>query len=474
MAEKLDVDICVIGAGSGGLSVAAGASQMGASTVLIEKDRMGGDCLNTGCVPSKALLAAAHAADAARQAGRFGVRVGEPAIDGEAVFSHVHRTIAAIEPNDSVERFEGLGVWVIQAAGRFTGPQEIVAGDCEIKARRIIVATGSRALVPPIDGLDRVPFMTNETIFEQTAVPEHLIVIGGGPIGIELAQAHASLGAKVTVLEMFAILPKDDPELADFVRTRLVEDGIDVREGVRVTGVAGTDRGLTVAFDKDGVAETVDGTALLVAAGRQANVDGLDLEKAGVEYSAKGITVDARLRTSNRKVFAVGDVAGGYQFTHVAGYHAGVVIKNALFRIPAKADMRVVPWVTYTAPELAQVGLTEAEARKQGGDIRILRWPFHENDRAQAEGETRGLIKAIATPKGEILGCSIVGPQAGELIQTWVLAMSQKIKIGAVAQMIAPYPTLGEVSKRAAGSFYTPKLFSERTRRIVRFLARFG
>jgi len=474
MSAKLDVDICVIGAGSGGLSVAAGASQMGASTVLIEKDRMGGDCLNTGCVPSKALLAAAHAADAARQAGRFGVTVGEPVIDGEAVFSHVHRTIAAIEPNDSVERFEGLGVRVIQATGRFTGPQQVVAGDTEIKARRIVVATGSRALVPPIDGLDGVPYMTNETVFEQTAVPEHLIVIGGGPIGIELAQAHASLGARVTVLEMLAILPKDDPELADFVRTRLVEDGIDVREGVRVTGVARSDRGVTVTFDKDGMAETVDGTALLVAAGRQANVDGLDLEKAGIDYSAKGIAVDARLRTSNRKVFAVGDVAGGYQFTHVAGYHAGVVIKNALFRIPAKADMRVVPWVTYTAPELAQVGLTEAEARTQGGDIRILRWPFHENDRAQAEGETRGLIKAVTTPKGEILGCGIVGPQSGELIQTWVLAMSQKIKIGAVAQMIAPYPTLGEVSKRAAGSFYTPKLFSDKTRRIVRFLARFG
>jgi len=474
MAEKLDVDICVIGAGSGGLSVAAGASQMGASTVLVEKDRMGGDCLNTGCVPSKALLAAAHAADAVRGAGRFGIRVGDPVIDADGVFGHVHKTIAAIEPNDSVDQFEGLGVHVIQAAGRFTGPTEVVAGDTTVQARRVVVATGSRALVPPIDGLDSVPYLTNETVFEQTTLPEHLVVIGGGPIGIELAQAHASLGAKVTVLEMFAILSKDDPELADFVRTRLDEDRIDIREGVRVTGVARTDRGVSVTIDMDGATESVEGTALLVAAGRQANVDGLDLEKAGIDYSAKGIAVDDRLRTSNRKAFAIGDVAGGYQFTHVAGYHAGVVIKNALFRIPAKADMRVVPWVTYTAPELAQVGFTEAEARKRGGDIRILRWPFHENDRAQAEGETRGLIKAVTTAKGEILGCGIVGPGAGELIQTWVLAMSQKIKIGAIAQMIAPYPTLGEVSKRAAGSFYTPKLFSDKTRRIVRFLARFG
>ncbi|MGJ3260136.1 MAG: dihydrolipoyl dehydrogenase family protein [Rhodospirillales bacterium] len=475
MAEHIKADICVIGAGSGGLSVAAGAAQMGADTVLIEKHKMGGDCLNFGCVPSKALLAAGHAAQNIRNAGRYGVDAGEPRIDAKRVFRHVHGAIAAIEPNDSVERFTGLGVNVIQETGRFIDAGTVEAGDKRIAARRFVVATGSSPFVPPIPGLDGVEYYTNETVFYADALPAHLIVIGGGPIGIELAQAHRQLGCDVTVLEMFKIMPKDDPELVDVVRKQLDRDGVVIREGVKIARVEKTGDGIAVVLETDGGEEKVTGTHLLVATGRRANVDGMGLEAAGIRYSPKGIEVDARLRTSNRKVFAIGDVAGGMQFTHVAGYHAGVVIKNALFRLPAKADHATVPWVTYTAPELAQVGLTEAQAKEtHGADIRILRWPYHENDRAQAEGETEGMVKAVTTKKGAILGCGIAGAQAGELIQTWVLAMSQKIKIGGVATMIAPYPTLGEVSKRAAGSFYTPSLFSEKTRKIVRFLAKFG
>lgn len=477
MANVLKVDLCVIGAGSGGLSVAAGASQMGARVALIEKGKMGGDCLNYGCVPSKALLAAGHAAQAHRESARFGVAKDEPAVDSKAVFGHVHGAIAAIQPNDSVERFEGLGVKVIKAAARFAGPDEVEAGDWRIRARRFVVATGSSASVPPIPGLEAAGYYTNETVFYADKLPDHLIVIGGGPIGIELAQAHRHLGARVTVLELFTIMPKDDPELVDVVRRRLNEDRIDILEGVGITGVEKSAQGIAVKLKRsknDPREERIEGSHILVAAGRRPNVGGLDLEKAGIRYSPKGIEVDGRLRTTNKKVFAVGDVAGGLQFTHVAGYHAGIVIKNALFRLPAKVDTRAVPWVTYTTPELAQVGLTEADARKAGRDFRILRWPYHENDRAQAEGLTDGMVKAIVTPKGEILGCGIAGAHAGELIQTWVLAMSAKLKIGSVAQMIAPYPTLGEVSKRAAGSFYTPTLFSERTRKIVRFLARFG
>ncbi|MBT6094072.1 MAG: FAD-dependent oxidoreductase [Rhodospirillaceae bacterium] len=473
-ATTLNVDICVIGAGSGGLSVAAGASQMGASTVLIEKHKMGGDCLNTGCIPSKALLAAGHAAQAVRHAGRFGVGAELGNIDAGGVFGHVHNTIGAIAPMDSVERFEGLGVNVIEAEGRFVGPKEVEAGGKRIRARRFVIATGSSAFVPPVPGIDDVDYLTNETVFEQTGLPEHLIVMGGGPIGIELAQAHRQLGCKVTVLEMFSIMPKDDPELVDVVRQRLISEGIDIRENGRVNKIEKTDTGVRVIAECDGKEETFDGDRLLIAAGRRPNVNGLGLEEAGVKFAPMGIEVDARMRTSNKKIFAIGDVAGGYQFTHVAGYHAGVVIKNALFRMPAKADHRTVPWVTYTTPEVAQVGLTEAQAREQGHDIRVLRWPFHENDRAQAEGETDGLVKAIVTPKGKILGCGIAGPHAGELIHTWGLALSQNIKVGAVAQMIAPYPTLGEASKRAAGSFYTPSLFSEKTRKIVRFLSKFG
>ncbi len=474
MAEQLKVDLCIIGAGSGGLSVAAGAQQMGASTVLIEKGLMGGDCLNYGCVPSKALLAAGHAADAIRRGADFGVSSEETKISSQKVYGHVRETIAAIAPNDSVERFEGFGVKVIQAAGSFTGPQEVVAGNFRIKARRFVIATGSSAFVPPIEGLSDVPYMTNENIFDGPELPEHLIIIGGGPIGIEMAQAHRHLGARVTVLEMFSIMPNDDPELVAVVKGRLDKDGIVIHEGIKVLKAEKTDSGIAVKIEKDGVEERIDGSHLLVAAGRRANVSGLDLEKAEIEYSPKGIGVDARLRTSNKKVFAIGDVAGGYQFTHVAGYHAGVVIRNALFRLPAKSDMRAVPWVTYTAPELAQVGLTESQARKNHSDIKVLSWPYADNDRAQAEKSTEGHIKVITTAKGHILGAGIVGAHAGELIQTWVLAISKKMKIGDIASMIAPYPTLGEISKRAAGSYFTPSLFGERTKKVVRFLRLFG
>jgi pyruvate/2-oxoglutarate dehydrogenase complex dihydrolipoamide dehydrogenase (E3) component len=269
-------------------------------------------------------------------------------------------------------------------------------------------------------------------------------------------------------------MPKDDPELVEIVRDRLQADGVELHEHTKVVRVGGAERHVTVTTEKDGVERQLEGSTLLVAAGRRPTVDGLDLEAAGVAYDAKGIRTDARLRTSNRRIYAAGDVAGGYQFTHVAGYHAGIVIRNALFRLPAKVGYDAVPWVTYTEPELANVGFTEAQAREAHGEIRILRAPFAENDRAQAERRMDGLIKAITRPNGRILGAAIVGPHAGELIQPWVLAISQKLKIGALAQMVAPYPTLGEIAKRAAGSFYQPKLFSERTKAIVRLLARFG
>jgi pyruvate/2-oxoglutarate dehydrogenase complex dihydrolipoamide dehydrogenase (E3) component len=467
----IKTDICVIGAGSGGLSVAAGAAQMGASTVLIERGAMGGDCLNYGCVPSKSMIAAGRAADTIRHAGRFGVNGHEPEINFASVHDHIHGVISAIAPNDSVERFEGLGVKVIRAGARFTGPDTVEADGTTIKARRFVLATGSRAAHPSIPGLDDVPFLTNETIFERKSAPEHLIVIGGGPIGVEMAQAHRRLGAGVTVLQKGSILPKDDPDLVAIVRDRLTAEGVDLREGVDIASVQRHGNGIAAVLS-DGT--QIEGSDLLVAAGRQANVDGLGLEAAGIEFSPRGVTTDARLRTTNRRVFAVGDVAGGPQFTHIAGYHAGIVIRNILFRLPAKVDYSALPWVTYTDPELAHVGLTEAQARDSHKDIRVLTWNFEENDRAQAEREIEGKVKVLTLPNGRILGASIVGPHAGELIQVWCLAISQKLKIGAIASMIAPYPTLGEASKRAAGAFYTPKLFSGRTRGLVRFLSWFG
>jgi len=472
MTRSLTADIAIIGAGSGGLSVAAGAAQLGARVILVEKHRMGGDCLNTGCVPSKALIAAGAAAQAVREGGRFGVNGHEPAIDFAKVHAHVHGVIGAIAPHDSVERFERLGVRVIRAAGRFTGPRTLAAGDHEITARRFVVATGSSAAVPPIPGLSGVPYLTNETIFDLTEAPAHLIVIGGGPIGLELAQAHRRLGANVTVVEALTILPKDDAEATGVVRDRLLAEGVVLIEGAKVTEVTKDGNSVAVVADVKGMPRRIVGTHLLLAAGRRPNVTNLGLDAASIAHGPQGITVDARQRTSNTRVFAIGDVAGGPQFTHVAGYHAGIVIRNALFNLPAKADLRAVPWVTYTEPELAHVGLTEAAARAAIPKVEAVKWPFAENDRAQAEREVDGFIKAVVGPGGRVLGSTIVGRHAGELILPWVIAVQKKLKVGDLTGIIAPYPTLGEVTKRVAGAWFTPRLFSDRTRSVVRLMQR--
>ena len=476
MSETRQVDLCVIGAGSGGLSVAAGAVQMGASVALFERGKMGGDCLNYGCVPSKALLAAGHAAAHYGHTSQFGVNGSGAEIDFAAVNDHVHGVIAGIAPHDSVERFEDLGVDVIQEGAKFTGPREVVGeGGTRVRARRFIIATGSSPAVPPIPGLDQVQFRTNETVFDLRERPDHLIVVGGGPIGLEMAQAHRRLGAKVTVLEAFRIMGPDDRDLVAVVRARLEAEGIDLHEDTKVVAVKPADGGLAVVCEHGDRSFEIAGSHILVAVGRSPNVSGLDLDAAGVAHDRRGIEVDARLRTTNKRIFAIGDVAGRYQFTHIAGYHAGIVIRNALFRMPAKVNYDAVPWVTYTDPELANVGMTEAAAREKHGDtVRVVTAEFAENDRARTERRTEGMVKAVVGPKGRILGAGIVGHHAGELIQPWILAISQKLKIGAMAQMIAPYPTLGEINKRAAGAYYTPSLFSDRTRKVVRFLGRFG
>lgn len=474
MSSTLNVDICVIGGGSGGLGVAAGAVQMGAKTVLIESGEMGGDCLNYGCVPSKALIAAGKHAKAMTDGADFGITPVKPQVDFAKVNAHVKDVIASIAPMDSVERFEGLGVTVLQGAGRFVDKRTVEVNGQRIKARRIVVATGSSAATPPIPGLEDVSYLTNENIFDLTTCPEHLIIIGGGPIGMEMAQAHLRLGARVTVLEAFKLLGKDDPELTAIVLDRLRSEGADLREGAKIARIDQTGDEVSITLETDAGDEVIKGSHLLVAAGRKPNLDGLNLEAAGIDYTPRGIKVDDRLRTSNKKVFAIGDVAGGLQFTHVAGYHAGIVIRNALFRVPAKADHSSVPWVTYTDPEMAHVGLTEEMARQKMSKVEVLRWPFAENDRAAAERKTEGLIKVITDSHARILGASIVGPGAGELILPWVMAVSQGMKVSTMASVIAPYPTMSEVSKRAAGSYYTPTLFSPRTRFVVRFLSMFG
>jgi len=463
-------DLCIIGAGSAGLTVAAGAAQLGARVILIERGEMGGDCLNFGCVPSKALIAAGHAAQTMRDAGRFGIAPVEPSIDFAATMDHVRGVIAAIAPNDSVERFEKLGVRILRTTARFVSPDTVEAGGERIRARRFVIATGSRPTAPPIPGLDAVPYLTNETVFDNRQRPEHLVIIGGGPIGMEMAQAHRRLGARVTVLEAAALLGKDDPELAAIAIARLRAEGVVLRDGVKIARVSSTAGTIAVEFDGG---ERIGASHLLVAAGRAPNVEDLDLDKADIAFSKRGITVDKGLRTSNRRVYAIGDVNGLHPFTHMAGFHGSLVIRNALFRLPVNVHATALPWTTYTDPEMAQVGLTEAQARERHGDgVRVVRWPLHDNDRAQTERQTAGLVKAVADSRGRVLGAGIVAPRAGELIHVWCLAMAKGLKLGTVAQMVVPYPTLGEASKRAAGSFFTDTLFSPRTRWLIRLLQR--
>ncbi len=465
--KSFKTDICVIGAGSGGLSVAAGAVQMGADVVLLEGHKMGGDCLNFGCVPSKALIAAGKQAHALRHGAGFGVANVVPQVDYAAAKDHVHKVIDTIAPVDSQERFEGLGVHVIREYGHFISPRELQAGDTVIRARRFVIATGSSPFVPPIPGLENVPYETNETIFDLREQPEHLLVVGGGPIGIEMAQAHLRLGSRVTVIEGFKALGRDDPEMREIVLDKLRAEGLEIEEDALAKEVRGSAGAIEIEAE-DG--RVFKGTHLLMAVGRKANIDRLNLAAAGIDHD-RTITVDAGLRTSNRRVYAIGDVAGGLQFTHVAGYHAGVIIRSLLFGLPAKARNAHIPWATYTDPELAQVGLTEAQAREQHGDnLEVARFEIAENDRAIAEGKAAGLIKVMVI-KGRPVGASIAGPSAGELVSLWSLAIANRLKMSQVAAMIAPYPTLSEVNKRAAGAYFSPRLFENPTvKRVVRFV----
>lgn len=468
--NRIETDICIIGAGSGGLSVAAGAAQMGARVVLIEGHKMGGDCLNYGCIPSKALIASAkHAHDPIENA-KFGVEEVWPKVDYAAAKDHVRAVIDTIAPVDSQERFEGFGCTVIRENARFISETEVQAGDTIITARRFVVATGSGPFVPPIAGLDGVTVHTNETIFDLRERPDHLIVVGGGPIGMEMAQAHVRLGSKVTVIEGAKAMGKDDPELAAIVLDKLRAEGVEIVEDAQANRVSGGTGTVTVHTPKG----DFTGTHLLMAVGRAVKVAGLDLEKANVAYDRRGLTVGADLRSvSNRRVYAAGDVAGGLQFTHVAGYHSGILVRALMFALPAKVRTDHIPWATYTDPELAQVGLTEAEARKKHGEkLTVVRSEYAHNDRANTERRTTGLIKVMVVG-GKPVGASIVGHLAGELIGMWAMAIANRMKMSAIANTVLPYPTYMELNKRAAGAYFSPKLFeSAMVKRVVGLVQR--
>ncbi|MGB1886798.1 MAG: dihydrolipoyl dehydrogenase family protein [Paracoccaceae bacterium] len=447
---KFDADLVIIGAGSAGLSFAAGAVQMGAGVVLIEGGKMGGDCLNTGCVPSKALIEAARRAKGAASAKNLGVSCHDVTVDYASVMHHVRETIAAIEPHDSQERFEGLGVRVIRGYAEFASKNSIRVGNETVTARRIVVATGATPIAPPINGLDTVAYFTNETFFENRNRPDHLIIIGGGPIGVEMAQAHAQLGIKTTLIESFEILPREIAKTREIVRTKLLQDGVTVFENCDVRSIKenGAIKSITL-----GDGQMVKGSHILVATGRRANVQGLNLSAAGIETTDVGIKVDDSLRTTNRAVYAIGDVIGQEQFTHLAGYHASLVVRSALFGLPAKVRKNHIPRVTYCDPEVASVGDIS-----DGTGIETYRVTYDGLDRAIAGARTDGFAQ-IWVKNGRVRGATIVGAQAGELIHFWSLVIAQNLKLSKASSVITPYPTLSDINKKLIGAYFTPRLF---------------
>ncbi len=483
MAEDISAAICVIGAGAAGLSVAAGAALLGRNTVLIEAGEMGGECLNTGCVPSKALLAAAQAAATARAwaprgIGHDAVKAG-PAIDFARVHAHLQGVIAAIHPNDSQARFEGLGCTVVRERARFIGPDRVQAGEKTIRARRFVIATGGKPALPPVPGLAELPFETNETIFTHSTLPRHLVILGGGPIGCEMAQAFARLGAEVTLIERARLLPTFAEELAAPLRRALGRAGVRVLEGAEAIRASGTAGALSLNVrTASGASEDISGDRLLVAAGRKPGLADLDLYAAGVDHDDQGIHVGPNLRTSNRRIWALGDcIRGAPKLTHAAGYQASLVIRSMLFRLPARADYATIPQVVYTDPEIAQIGMGEEEAQAHMAAkgrpeaLKRVRWALADNDRAAAEHSTDGHITLwVDTKKGRLLGAGIAAPHAGEMIPLYTLMLHRKLGLTALTGMTMAYPTLAEIGKRAAGAHYGETLFSPKVRRLLDWL----
>ncbi len=471
--SEMRVDLCVIGAGSGGLSVAAAASQMGVKVVLVEKSKMGGDCLNYGCIPSKSILAAAKHINTRRLVGNFGIQRANIVSDFKAIQNYIQHVISQIAPHDSEERFKKLGVTVIREKAKFINSAKIKAGEFLVAAKYFVIATGSSPFIPPIKGLENVEYLTNESIFNLNVLPPKLLIIGGGPIGCEMAQAFASLGSEVVLLELGSTMIKDDQDMVAVVRKQLQLSGVKVLENASIQSLRKNKNQIETLINHSDKQIKIISTHLLIATGRCANVENLGLDKIGVQYSEKGITVDRRLRTRKKHIFAIGDAIGELQFTHVANYHAGIVIRNILFKIPTKVNYNAIPWVTYTDPELAHVGLNENMAKKKNIAYKVLSASYKDNDRAYTESQTDGKIKLLISKKEKLLGVTIVGAVAGELIMPWCLMISKKLPLSAMASLTVAYPTLSEINKRVASAYFTPKLYSNSVKKIVRFLMRF-
>jgi pyruvate/2-oxoglutarate dehydrogenase complex dihydrolipoamide dehydrogenase (E3) component len=471
--SELAADICVIGAGAGGLSVASAAAQLGRKVVLIEKDAMGGNALNGGCIPTKALIVAARAAESRRSGKELGISPSSAEIDGVRLREHIREVASGIALRDSQTRFDGLGVTVLRNSAQFLDKKTLQAGDTRVKARSYVIATGSRPAIPELAGLSEVPYFTTDTIFEKDFVPQHLIVLGGGSSGIELAQAHRRLGSEVTVIDTARLLAQYDRSLAQILIDRLTREGIVLREGAKISNIARSSIGVRVEIARVlGGPEVIEGSHLLVATGRVPNIEELDLAKAGVQMNSHGIKIDDGLKTTNKRVFAIGDVAGAPQFTHVAGWQAGLLVRNLLFKQRVHTSYDAVPTVLYSDPEIASVGLSPADAKKRRLNFDVATAALADTDRGKSDRVGESLIQAVVGKKGRVLGVSIVAPNAGELILPWIIVVSEEIPLSHLADLVVPYPTLGEHMKHVVASYYNSASFNRRTPALEGLLAR--
>ena len=472
--NKYDYDLIVIGGGAAGLTASTGAGQLGAKTLLIEKEKeLGGDCLHYGCVPSKSLIKSAYAYNVLKNSSQYGLpKMDVPPVDFRKIRERIQGIVGVIQEHDSPEWIKKkYNVDTAFGLPKFVDEHSIILNGKKTTSKNFIIATGSAPVIPPIEGIGSVPFITNIEVFSLEALPSSMIILGGGPIGLEMAQAFARLGSKVTIIQSGAqLLPKEDKDVAEFVQSRLEQEGIEILLNTRAKKVSKKNGIVEVFGENEGEHKIVQGETLFVATGRQANVNGLDLKKAGIEYTKKGIKVDNRLRTSTKNIYACGDVNGGFQFTHVAGYEAGIAMVNVIMRLPAKADYAKVPRCTYLDPEVANIGYNEKRAKEASLSYVVEMDEFKRNDRALAEGEAGGFLKMLINKKGVPLGVQIVGYHAGDLIHEWVVSINGKVKLSTIAQSIHAYPTLSEINKTASGNYLAPKLFNDSVRRMLKVL----